>query len=67
MTPGNDWPEFKRLVLDKLDQQHNDIEKMSERLLGVQLQLVALKVRAGLWGAVAGVIPVLAALLFRML
>lgn len=66
MTADNDWPEFKRLVLDKLDTQHHDLKRLSEQLLAVQLQLASLKVRASAWGAAAGMLPAIAAVLYSL-
>ena len=66
MTPDNDWPEFKRLVLHRLDQQHTDHTEVRDALNGIRVQLATLRARAGLWGALAGMVPVIAALLYSL-
>jgi hypothetical protein len=66
MAPDNDWPEFKRLVLHRLEQQHKDHAEVQAALTAIQVQLATLKARAGVWGAAAGILPALAALLYSL-
>lgn len=58
---------WRQHVLFRLDEQKMDHKEVRLALDEIKLQLAQLKVRAGIWGAVAGAIPVIAALLLRML
>lgn len=67
MSPANDWNEWRQHVLAQLTQQRDDHREVREALQRIQVEIAQLKVRAGLWGAVAGVIPAIAVLLWRLL
>ncbi len=66
MDVGN-WNEWKQHVLHELTQQRQDHKEVRKALQDIHVQLAQLKVRAGMWGALAGIIPVIAALLLRLL
>jgi hypothetical protein len=57
----SNFSEYRRLILDRLDDLREDVKDLSKEMRLVEAQLLTLKVRAGLWGATAGVIPILIA------
>jgi hypothetical protein len=67
MSPSNDWNEWRQHVLHELARQHEDHKEVRKALNDITVQLAQLKVRAGVWGAVAGAIPVIAALLTKLI
>jgi len=65
---GNGWSEYQRLVmaeLERLDKAiaanrtHFDtrMDTMNDGLAGIRVEIATLRVKAGVWGAVAGMIP----------
>ena len=63
----NGWHEYKRLLLFQLEEQAKDYRRVVTRLDELDRMLQRLQVRAGVWGAMAGAIPVIAALLWKLL
>lgn len=73
--PAPGWNEYKLLVLDQLTRVSNqvlDLERKmdsfrADDIANVKVEIALLKQKAGLWGAVAGLIPgAIAALIVRM-
>tara|TARA_R100000655_G_scaffold14716_5_gene33110 strand:+ start:567 stop:809 length:243 start_codon:yes stop_codon:yes gene_type:complete len=75
---GNGWDEYRQLVLQEISRLASEIRversnveavqhRMLERMLDMDKQLAALKVRCGLAGLLAGAIPVTAALITKQL
>ena len=68
--PIGDWAEYQRLVLKELIRLDANIEKLSDKLdeirntdiKNMSEEIQVLKFKAGLWGALAGMIPVLISL-----
>lgn len=65
---GNGWPTYQKLVLAKLEglevgQTTNErrLEQVSVQLQRLEVEVAGLKVKAGVWGALAGTIPALVA------
>lgn len=50
---GNDWKEYRRLVLTELSGLKERNEKICERLLCIETTLAELKPRIGIWAAIA--------------
>lgn len=75
---GNGWGEYKRLILDtmrRLEEIHDEHEerdevrfsKINETLASIRADIASLKVRSGVWGAVAGAIPAIVVLVWWLL
>jgi hypothetical protein len=73
--PAPGWNEYKLLVLDQLEKACKKIDDLERKMdtfraddiANVKVEIALLKQKAGLWGAVAGLIPsVIAALLWWM-
>lgn len=73
------WAEYRKLVLSELERLRDDLVVSDKKFdlfrndevsrIKVELALLKqeLKFRAGLWGAVAGLIPALATMLYLLL
>lgn len=55
----NGWSEYQREVMSKLDRLENDLEALDEKVTLLRIDVAQLKVKAGMWGAVAGMVPAL--------
>lgn len=60
MSPpiGNNWNEYKRYVIKKLDTHSENFGEIFNRLGNIEIEIAKLKIRAGFFGLVAGAIPV---------
>ena len=63
----NDWNHYQKLVLSKLDDHQIEIRYIREDTARLRVDVSALKIRAGIWGALAGAIPAIAVALFWLL
>ena len=62
---GNGWSGYQRLVLSRLDTLDNKVEQLGEDIHEMQrddinalkIEVAMLKVKAGIWGAAAGLLP----------
>ncbi len=55
MSPG--WEGYERLVMSKLEDLGADIHRVEDKVEALLIDVAMLKVKAGVWGAVAGLIP----------
>ena len=55
---GNSWDEYRKYVIDKLDAHSGHFGEMFKRLGNIEVEIAKLKIKAGVWGALAGAIPV---------
>lgn len=53
------WSAYEKLVMDKLDTLDVRQTRLEEQIVLVRLDVASLKVRAGIWGATAGMVPAL--------
>lgn len=56
-TETNGWSTYQRLVLTKLDALEQQVGDLNEALVLVRLDVATLKVKAGVWGGLAGLVP----------
>ena len=56
MENQNGWHEWSRHVLAELKRLNKDIQKIDKRLQCIQVDLVSLKVKAGLIGAISATV-----------
>jgi len=60
MPPNSkSWNEYRRFVVEKLDAHSINFDEVFKRLNKIEVELAQLKIRAGVWGLLAGAIPVL--------
>ena len=55
---GNDWKEYRRLVLSELERLNAHGERIDKALATISTDITMLKVKAGLWGLLGGLVPV---------
>lgn len=51
------WGAYERLVLAKLEELSEDIKEMQATQARQNVEIAMLRVKSGLWGATAGLIP----------
>ena len=64
---NNGWSEWSRFVLKELERLNTCYERLDEKLDKMNNDIISLKLKAGVWGALAGAIPVLVAILIWLL
>ena len=62
MTETNGWDQYQKLVIDKLGEHDDKFTSIESKLMKIQVDLATLKVKAGVWGGLAGMIPVVIAI-----
>ena len=61
-SESDGWQQWSKHVLIELKRLNHDLEKMNTTLGEVKLEIAMLKVKAGMWGAFAGMIPAIIAI-----
>lgn len=51
------WGSYERLVLAKLEELSEDIKEIQSTQARQNVEIAMLRVKSGLWGATAGLIP----------
>lgn len=59
----NGWTKYQLMVLNQLENHHKDLASMNEKISDIRVEISALKVQAGVWGLIAGLIPAAIALI----
>ena len=59
----NGWHEWGKYVLKELERLNTCYTSLDEKIDGIQQDIVMLKVKSGIWGAVAGFVPAAIALI----
>ena len=62
MAETNGWDQYQKLVIDKLGEHDEKFSSIESKLMKIQVDLATLKVKAGVWGGLAGMIPVVIAI-----
>ena len=62
MTELNGWDQYQKLVIDKLSDHDEKFTSIDDKLIKLQVEIATLKVKAGIWGGIAGLIPVVIAI-----
>ena len=58
MADINGWGQYQKLVMDKLDEHDGKFSNIESKLTQIQIDIATLKVKAGVWGGIAGLVPV---------
>ena len=58
MADTNGWNQYQKLVMDKLDEHNEKFTNIESKLTQIQVDIATLKVKAGVWGGIAGLVPV---------
>lgn len=64
---ANGWNEYQKLVLHELQAHTKELEKIQTEIKNIHIELATLKVKSGVWGLVAGTVPVAIALALKVL
>jgi hypothetical protein len=67
MNGDNGWEEYKRVVLHRLECIENKQSEFSLKIHEVRMDIKSLRVKSGVWGAIAGLIPVAVALVWFLM
>jgi len=65
-TKDNGWNEWSRHVLKELDRLNGCQGKIEKDIKKISVDIATLKVKAGVWGAIAGLIPSVLALIYLL-
>ena len=58
MADNNGWSKYEKMVIDKLDDHGTKFNEIENKLTQIQVDIATLKVKAGIWGGIAGLVPV---------
>ena len=58
MADDNSWSKYEKMVLEKLDNHNTKFGLIENKLTQIQVDIATLKVKAGVWGGIAGLVPV---------
>jgi CheY-specific phosphatase CheX len=56
-TKNNGWNEWSRHVLSELGRLNTAQGKIEKHINKISIDIATLKVKSGIWGAIAGMIP----------
>ena len=62
MAEDNGWSKYEKMVIDKLDDHDDKFNGIEDKLTQIQVDIATLKVKAGVWGGIGGLIPVVIAI-----
>ena len=58
MAEDNGWSKYEKMVIDKLDDHDDKFSGIEDKLTQIQVDIATLKVKASVWGGLAGLVPV---------
>ena len=58
MADIDGWSKYEKMVIDKLDEHNNKFNDIECKLTQIQVDIATLKVKASVWGGIAGLVPV---------
>lgn len=61
MNEQTGWSAYEKLVLDRLDTLDDRVGNVEAQIVLARIDIATLKVKAGMWGAVAGMVPAIIA------
>ena len=62
MAEDNGWSKYEKMVIDKLDDHDDKFNGIENKLTQIQVDIATLKVKAGVWGGIGGLIPAVIAI-----
>ena len=62
MAENNGWSKYEKMVIDKLDDHDDKFNGIEDKLTQIQVDIATLKVKAGVWGGIGGLIPAVIAI-----
>jgi len=64
---NDDWKSWSRYVLKELENLSDENKELKSEVAKISIELSQLQVKAGLWGGLAGAIPIIIVLLLKLL
>lgn len=58
-TTENGWSAYEKLVMSELSDLKGEMVELHKEVTLLRIDLATLKVKAGVWGGVAGLVPAL--------
>ena len=58
MAEESGWSQYEKMVIEKLDNHDSKFGVIDSKLTQIQIDIATLKVKAGVWGGIAGLVPV---------
>lgn len=62
MAEDNGWSKYEKMVIEKLDDHDQKFTGIEDKLTQIQVDIATLKVKAGIWGGIGGLIPAVIAI-----
>ena len=62
---NGDWREYKKLVMSEMERHSGHLCRLEKKIDNLRNDVVMLKVKSGVWGLFAGLIPVTIAILTK--
>ena len=62
MAEDNGWSKYEKMVIEKLDDHDDKFNGIEDKLTQIQVDIATLKVKAGVWGGIGGLIPAVIAI-----
>jgi hypothetical protein len=62
MADDNGWSKYEKMVIEKLDDHDDKFNGIEDKLTQIQVDIATLKVKAGVWGGIGGMIPAVIAI-----
>ena len=62
MADDNGWSKYEKMVIEKLDDHDDKFNGIENKLTQIQVDIATLKVKAGVWGGIGGLIPAIIAI-----
>ena len=62
MAEDNGWSRYEKMVMEKLDDHDDKFNGIEHKLTQIQVDIATLKVKAGVWGGIGGLIPAIIAI-----
>ena len=62
MADDNGWSKYEKMVIEKLDDHDDKFNGIENKLTQIQVDIATLKVKAGVWGGIGGLIPAVIAI-----
>jgi hypothetical protein len=56
------WSKYEKMVIEKLDDHDAKFSHIEDKLTQIQVDIATLKVKAGIWGGIGGMIPAIIAI-----
>lgn len=63
----SEWRDYQKLILHELERMDERLKRVEVQLGEIRTDIALLKLKSGLWGLVAGTLPVIGMVLWSLL